>query len=192
MLNRKTSGSIRDKAGLDYNDKEQLENAIYNANFAIECLKSEIKENKKYIKVILIRNLSELMSLVRNTSQYVKYKKDVNALKTRIKQMDVKEFLSDLSMEDVIAFMQVLNELCLIEMSDAKLSKENAFTKTDVLSDDVKYYYVDGNGDNINVSKSAYYVARAKGGIKYGACMVGSKVLNGGAKVLSMFKDKGI
>lgn len=193
MLYKRTLYKIKDDTGYEFfDDKDQIEYLIHEANFAIDQIKEGTIENQENFKDNFTGILVNILSLIKDSMQYLKYKNDINALKTRIKEIDIKKYLKQFSLEEVMSLMQVLNELCLIEIEDAKSSKQTGKIENNFNQDDIKYFYSDNDLDTIKVSKSAYASARVKNGIKYCAAKVGNKTFTGVAKVLKKYENKDI
>lgn len=193
MLYKRTLYKIKKDTDYEFFDDEtQIEYLFHQANFAIEKIKEGKVDDKKELKENFIGIFINLISLIKGNIMYLKYKNDINALKTRILEIDFKPFLKELDKEDIISFLQVLNELCLIEINEAKVSKENGNINHDFNKNDIKYFYSDNDMDTIKVSKSAYVSAKIKNGIKYGVSKIGNLVFSGSVKVLKKPKNKDI
>lgn len=193
MLYKRTLYKIMKDTDYEFFDDEtQIEYLFHQANFAIDKIKEGKIEDKKELKEHFIGIFINLISLLKGSVMYLKYKNDINALKTRILEIDFKPILKEFDNEDIISFLQVLNELCLIEISEIKTSNKTGKINHNFSRDNIKYFYSDNDLDVIRVSKSAYFSAIVKNDIKYGASKVGNLVLDGTVKVLEKHKNKDI
>lgn len=184
MLNKKTLCDLRSETGLDYNDKDQIESALKAANFSLRLLDDDEMERKNDSLHCFIKEIKNLKELISTSIAKAKYKNDIIALKVRLKELSLKDFLSNLTKQDVIFFIDVFRDVCKMEAEVQVEAKKIALNKDEIASHDIRNYYIEDNNDNIMISKASYALARTKGALTYVACSVASKASNEVSKVL--------
>lgn len=217
MLNKREIVKISRENGIDCNDHEQLKKAIDISKFATngykELSSKEFYEFGKYLLFALssansakktsedelsdfMKYLCESLSSgfegVKDVAMVTKYKKNLELLKIRSKELYVEEYLKEHSNGDLSSSIDALIMLCRKEVRDAKEATKNTLDLDEVIYSDDQNLYLNGNYGTVSVSKSAYVDARIKTGIKYGANLLGGVTLLGISKILKKTKVKSI
>lgn len=209
MLNKREIVKISRENGINCNDLEQLKKAIDISKFATDSYKElsskEFYEFGKYLLFALssansakktsedelsdfMKYLCESLSSgfegVKDVAMVTKYKKNLELLKIRFKELYVEEYLKEHSNGDLSSSIDALIMLCRKEVRDAKEATKNTLDLDEVIYSDDQNLYLNGNYGTVSVSKSAYVDARIKTGIKYGANLLGGVTLLGISKIL--------
>ena len=184
MINKRTLYNIRRESGLDYNDKDQIESALRMANFAMHELEENSCENKNEVLLLLYKNTSLLKELLSDGVMKAKYMNDVIALKIRMKELEAKEKIENLKIEDLISFLDTLTETLNIEENIQKNKKENTLSYKDITSKDSLNYYMGKENDTITVSRPRYIASRVCSAAIYATCKTFKAVTNGASKTL--------
>ncbi len=210
------SGCIQPNTGLNYNDKNQLRKAINIAENAKNDYKyfsvEEFKECLKYLLIALSsanenskKSFSEFSKYLciamfsaqeafSDSSEAVKYKSHIRALKAQLDSIAFNEYLEEVKNIDLdfISLIDTLKEILEMNVVSSKYVMKNNIKQSDIQRVDKDKIYLNNNNGVLSVSKQAYLSAKIKNDIKYGTSLVGSKVLNGASKVFKRISNKNI
>lgn len=210
MLNKREIARISKENGINCDDYEQVKKAIDISKFATTDYKElSIKDFYEFEKYLLLalssmkglsedelsdvkKHLSEALSNgiigIKDIAKLAKYKKNLEILKIRSKQLSINEYLKEHSNGDLSSTIDALIVLCKKELHDTKEATRNTLNLDEVIYKDNKNLYLNGDYGIVGVSKSAYVDARVKNGIKYGASLLGGITLLGVSKTIKKLK----